>query len=80
MGLLKKSKCLKEFGIEEAATQQEARKLIKILLSKKMKIQIHQILQQNQEEQHQEKQQEAQGLLGLQAMMESQEQGREQTN
>lgn len=50
MGLLKKSKCLKEFGIEEAATQQEARKLIKILLSKKMKIQIHQILQQNQEE------------------------------
>lgn len=37
MALLKKNRCLKGFGIEEAAIRQEARKLIKIQLNKKMK-------------------------------------------
>jgi hypothetical protein len=45
-----------------------------------MKIQIHQILLQNQEELHQEKQREVQDQWEQQAMMESQESERAQTN
>ena len=73
--MLKKSRCLKEFGIEETAIQQELKSII-IQSNKKMKTRIHLILQQNQEESHLEKQQEVQDQSELQVKMESQELGR----